>query len=162
MLKSMTPEEMKAELEKMELGSYLAFGHGEPPAIVLDLTHFSADPFYKRTLLRLRGSCGTNHLYEMVTWNKYGIEAHSQEEGCFHAKLAAGPYNISWQEIEDAAKAKKDYEKTQFGRTHVRIPKESLDKILQLREMSYENAEDAQKINELLRSGVQNNSTSAK
>ena len=146
----MTLEELKDAIEKMKLASYLSMGCEEPPAIVLDLTHFSADPSYKGTLLSLRGSCGTNRLYEMIKWTKYGIETHSQEEGCFHAKLAAGPYNISWQEIEDAAKAKKDYEKTVFGRTHVIIPKESLDKLLRLREMSYEKPEDAQKINELL------------
>lgn len=130
--------DLRKMTEQMQLATYVGMDHGEPPIIVLDLTKFEHE--HDGSLVRFRYSCGTNHLIEMCKFSKYGIELRNQVEGCFHCKPAAGPFNISWQEIEDAVKTGKDYEKTTFGRTQVRITQENLLKLLDSKSSSIGNS----------------------
>jgi hypothetical protein len=124
-------KDLKATVEKMELAWYVSQGHGTLPTIVLDLSQFEGNG---ASLTRIRARCGTNYLIEHCEITKYGIELHSTHNGCFHSNPAAGPFNISWQEIEDAAKLEKDYEKIAFDKTQVRITRESLHGLLQMRD----------------------------
>jgi hypothetical protein len=151
MLAGMTEEQIRGQTEKLRLTNYIALSRGPRPAFVLDLAHFCPDICYKNSLIHEVASCDTIHLYEMVTWSPEAVEIWSQIESCGDGHYDAGPYKFSWEELQKSFEAKQDHHSTDLKGVRLTIPNESLDKLLRLRNMKYENEQDAVKISKLLR-----------
>lgn len=122
----------------------IPFWYSDSPMII-DLKEFSPDPFYRNTLLSYRDSYGTFHRYYLIKWDKKGIEIWEQIESCFSGSKTP-PYRLNWKILEVLSETGED---AQLGNLIIR--KDSLSKLLKLKDLDYKNVDDIKDIEKILK-----------
>lgn len=114
--------------------------------INLNLSEFN--PSGDNTLYRYHKKIGTESSFDIVKWDKYGVEIYRTNEGCFHNKQILGPYKYSWDELKDSAE--KGIDK---GR-ELKISPQTVQRLLMLRDLECRVGENPENINVILRGEV--------